>query len=167
VYGKNVVFLVEFEIETLKTALSVNLDLTEAQKKRLEQLNELDEKRSTSLHQTFVIQQQCSKWHDRFIKKKIFQNGDWALLYDSRFKDFKGKLQTRWLSPYKVDTIFDNGTVKLTTIDDAKHQSLQMDIVYDCINDHCQKKNLFLKSLADSGYHFFDGEEISPAPSKS
>jgi hypothetical protein len=120
VYGKNVVFLVEFEIETLKTNLSVNLDLTEAQKKRLEQLNELDEKCSTTLHQTFVIQQQRSKWHDRFIKKKIFQNGDWALLYDSCFKDFKGKLQTRWLGPYKVDTIFDNGTVKLMTIDDAE-----------------------------------------------
>jgi hypothetical protein len=60
----------------------------------LEQLNELDEKHSTNLHQTYVIQQQCSKWHDLFIKKKIFQNGDWALLYDSCFKNFKGNLQT-------------------------------------------------------------------------
>ena len=71
-YGKNVVFLVEFEIETLKTTLSVNLDLTEAQKKRLEQLNELDEKCSAALHQTSIIQHHHCTWHDRFIKKKIF-----------------------------------------------------------------------------------------------
>lgn len=30
VYGKSVVFLVEFEIKTLKTALAVNLDLNDA-----------------------------------------------------------------------------------------------------------------------------------------
>ena len=41
------------------------------------------------------------------------------LLYDSRFKkDFKGKLCTRWLGPYLVDRVFDNGTVHLVTIDD-------------------------------------------------
>jgi hypothetical protein len=30
VYGKSVVFPVEFEIKTLRTALAVNLDLTDA-----------------------------------------------------------------------------------------------------------------------------------------
>eukprot|EP00253_Pinus_taeda_P026082 PITA_26082 len=35
VYGKSVVFPVEFEIKTLRTALAVNLDLTNAQKTRL------------------------------------------------------------------------------------------------------------------------------------
>jgi hypothetical protein len=44
VYGKIVVFPVEFEIKTLRTALAVNLDLTDAQTTRLQQLNELDEK---------------------------------------------------------------------------------------------------------------------------
>ena len=36
--GKNDVFLVEFEIKTLRTALAVNLDLTDAQTTRLQQL---------------------------------------------------------------------------------------------------------------------------------
>jgi hypothetical protein len=36
---------VEFEIKTLRTALVVNLDLTDAQTARLQQLNELEEKR--------------------------------------------------------------------------------------------------------------------------
>ena len=40
-------------------------------------------------------------------------------MFDSRFKvDFKGKLRTRWLGPYRIDKVFDNGTVYLTTIDE-------------------------------------------------
>jgi hypothetical protein len=35
VYGKSVVFLVEFEIKNLRTALAINLDLTDAQTTRL------------------------------------------------------------------------------------------------------------------------------------
>jgi hypothetical protein len=35
---------VEFEIKTLRTALTANLDLTDAQTARLQQLNELEEK---------------------------------------------------------------------------------------------------------------------------
>ena len=65
-----------------------------AQKAILQQLNELDEKRLDAIHQTTVIQQQITKWHDRIIKKKLFQKGDWALLYDSHFKEFQGKLCT-------------------------------------------------------------------------
>ena len=45
VYGKSAIFPIEFEIKTLKTATEVNLDVTEAQKRRLNQLNELDENR--------------------------------------------------------------------------------------------------------------------------
>ena len=45
VYGKSVVFPIEFEIKTLKTTMKVNLDVIEAQKRRLNQLNELDENR--------------------------------------------------------------------------------------------------------------------------
>jgi hypothetical protein len=47
---------------------------------RLQHLNELDEKRLDAIHQTTMIQQQRKKWHDRVIKKKLFQKGDWALL---------------------------------------------------------------------------------------
>ena len=98
VYGKNVVFPIEFEIKTLKIAIEANMDLTEAQKNQFNQLNELDEKLTVVVHQTTLFQQQRSKWHDRIIKKKIFDEGDWALLYDSWFKkDFKGKLRSRWL----------------------------------------------------------------------
>lgn len=40
------------------------------------------------------------------------------MLYDSRYKDFKGKLRTRWLGPYVVERCHDNGSVKIRTIDE-------------------------------------------------
>ena len=40
-------------------------------------------------------------------------------MYDSQFKRyFKGKLHTRWMGPYRIDKVFDNGTTRLTTIDE-------------------------------------------------
>eukprot|EP00253_Pinus_taeda_P008815 PITA_08815 len=120
VFRKNVIFPVEFEIKTLRTALAVNLDLTDAQTARLQQLQELDEKRLEAIHQTMMIQQQRSKWHDKTIKQKQFQKGNWALLYDSHFENFQGKLRTRWLGPYEVAVVFPNGTVILLKIDGSR-----------------------------------------------
>ena len=40
------------------------------------------------------------------------------MLYDSRYKDFKGKLRTRWLGQYVVDKCNDNGSFLIQTIDE-------------------------------------------------
>jgi len=120
VFGRNYVFPIEFEIKTLRTAFAVNLDLNDSQTARLQQLQELDEKRLDAIHQTTLVQQQRTRWHERTIKQKQFQKGDWALLYDSCFENFQGKLRTRWLGPYEVDVVFPNGTVRLIIIDDSR-----------------------------------------------
>jgi hypothetical protein len=112
-------------VKTFRTAMQLGMDLDEAKKQRLLQLNELDEIRQDALQRTTLIQEQRTKWHDKYIKKKSFQSGDWALLYDSRFKNFKGKLSTRWLGPYEVDTVYNNGSVKINTIDE-NHTSFVM-----------------------------------------
>ena len=43
VYGKQVIFPIEFQVKTFKMAVQLGTDLSEAQNHRLEQLNELDE----------------------------------------------------------------------------------------------------------------------------
>ena len=104
------------------------------------------------------------KWHDNFIKNKVFQIGDWALLYDSRFKDFKGKLCTRWMGPYEVDAVFDNGTVRLITIDDTCASFVG--------NGHCLRlyhrptsKDAFIKHLFEkSGLKVISAKNSSFAP---
>ena len=40
------------------------------------------------------------------------------MLYDSRYKYFKGKLRTRWLGPYVVERCHDNGSGQIRTIDE-------------------------------------------------
>lgn len=66
---------------------------------------------------TKIIQHQRAKWYAKYIKERKFKSGDWALIYDSRYKDTMGKLQTRWLGPYEIDEVFQNGAVRLATID--------------------------------------------------
>ena len=95
--------------------------MNEAHINKLNQINELDEIRLSTFQHTALIQQQRARWHDDLIKKKIFPEGDWALLYDSRFQDFPGKLQTRCLGPYEIKEVHDNDTLTLTTIDGSSY----------------------------------------------
>ena len=97
VYGKKALLSIEFEFNTLRMVAQLDLDLSHAHKERLLQFNGLDEHRLQALLHTEVVQLQRKIWHDKNIKEKQFQEGDWTLLYDSRYKDFKGKLRTRWL----------------------------------------------------------------------
>ena len=60
----------------MRTTIEENMVLRKTQKNRLNQLNELDEKRTATVHHTTLIQQQRSKWHDRFIKKNMLCEGD-------------------------------------------------------------------------------------------
>jgi hypothetical protein len=95
VYVRQLLLPIEFQVRTFCIAAELGLNLDEAQKQQSLQLNELDEIRQDAIQQMILVQNQRSKWHDKFIKKKHFQPSDWALLFDSRFKTFKGKLTTR------------------------------------------------------------------------
>eukprot|EP00253_Pinus_taeda_P020713 PITA_20713 len=161
VYGKSVVFHVEFEIKTLRTALAVNIDLTDAKTARLQQLQELDEKRLNAIHQTTMIQQQRTRWHDKTIKYKQFQKGNWALLYDSRFENFQGQLRTRWLEPYEVDTVFPNGTVRLLTIDDSRTPLLVNGYRLHLYQQPISKEDFKATCMTDIHYAFL-GEPAIP-----
>ena len=99
-------------------AVQLGMNLSEAQKHRMDQLNELDEIRQDAILRTDLVQHQRTKWHDPHIKERKFQKGDWALLFDSKFKHFKGKFQTHWLGPYEIDEVFNNGAIRVNTIDE-------------------------------------------------
>lgn len=120
------------------------MDLTSTQKERLHNLNGLDEIRMEAIHHTEVVQQQRMKWHDQYIKTKEFNVGDWELLYDSRYKEFKGKLQSRWLGPYEISQFYPNGAVKLHTIHVAEFSLL--------VNGH--KLKLSKKPLQEDDFIF-------------
>ena len=52
------------------------MDLLEAQQQRSNLINELDEMRQDAIQQIDLVQQQRAQWHDKFIKKKQFQEVD-------------------------------------------------------------------------------------------
>jgi hypothetical protein len=118
VYKNHALFLIELQIKTYRMVKKLEMDLSKFQKERINQLNELDEMHQEAFHHTGLIQKQKEKWHDKFINNKLFKVEDWVLLFDSRFKNFKGKFSTRWLGPYENEVVFDNGFVKVRTIDD-------------------------------------------------
>lgn len=93
----------------------------------MEQLNELDEIRQDSIQRTKLIQQQRYRWHDKYIKERKFQPGDQALLFDSKFKYFQGKFQTHQLWPYEIEMVFDNGAIRIRTIDQEKMDHFSCD----------------------------------------
>ena len=41
-------------------------------------------------------------------------------MFDSKFKYFQGKFQTHWLGPYEIVKFFDNGAIKIRTIDEEE-----------------------------------------------
>ena len=83
---------IEFEHKTLRMALALDIELPIAQREHLLHLNSLDEMQKVALEHTELVQKQRKQWHDSHIISKKFHVGDWALLYDSQFKDMSGKL---------------------------------------------------------------------------
>ena len=67
---------IEFQIKTFWTTTEIGMNLSEAQQQRLNQINELDEMRQDALQHTYMVQHQRARWHDKFIKRKQFQEGD-------------------------------------------------------------------------------------------
>ena len=112
---------------------------------------------------TTAIQQQRMKWHNNFIKIKVFHRGDWALLYDSYFNDIKGKLCTHYMGPYEVDVVFDNGTGRLITIDDIRASFVANG---NRLRLYCRpaSKDAFIKHLSKkSGLKVINAEKSSYA----
>ena len=61
-------------MKTFRTAAQLSLNLDEAQEQRLMQLNELDEIKQDAVQRIDLIQR--TKWHDKFLKKKTFEEGN-------------------------------------------------------------------------------------------
>ena len=111
-----------------------------------------------------LIQNQRKTWHDKFIKQKQFNTRDWALLFDSRFKIFKGKLTTRWMGPYKVVTTFDNGLVKIKTIDSSEISFVVNGHRLRLYHQSTSKQDFIENILQQNEMELDEGEVIPPPP---
>jgi hypothetical protein len=114
VFGQDVLQNIETKIETLRVIVFRNGEGVESLDNRLEEIEALEEARGEALQRTQKVQEKRKAAFDkkipaenRITKDKI------VLLYDSRYRNFPSKLHTRWMGPFVVDKVFDNGSLQL------------------------------------------------------
>ena len=84
---------------------------------RLEFIELLEQERELALERMAEFQKERKMRYDRRLRIEDIQPGDSVLLWDSRHEKFLDKLHVSWMGPYKVEKVFDNGSLQLTTID--------------------------------------------------
>jgi hypothetical protein len=89
--------------------------------------------------------------------------GHYELLYDSRFQDFLGKLQTRWLGPYEINEVHDNGTVTLSTIDGSGSPFLVNGHRLRLYHQLPSKESFYQEVSKDTTIQILVGWESNPA----
>lgn len=117
VYGTEAIFPIELELPSLRVALSERLGDQASLERRLLHLECLDEIRRMSLQCMEATQLRRKTYHDGFIKPKVFQKDELVLAYDSRYGKIPGKLQQRWMGPFRVVQVFSNGSLAIQVLD--------------------------------------------------
>jgi hypothetical protein len=115
VYGMMPIQRVKHEVETTRLVGARDQDpevMTEACTKKIESLEEVCR---LSLKKTAKVQTARKRWYvGKTSSHRNILAGDKVLLYNSRYDKFPGKLQARWMGPYKVHAIYENGSMQLT-----------------------------------------------------
>ena len=117
VFGQEVLHGIEMEVETFRILATRSGQETMNPDTRLLAIEDLEEARRDALDQTIKVQLERKFDHDdRIPKDHHIRIGGMVLLYDNRHLNFPGKLHTRWMGPYKVQQIFDNGSLQLADL---------------------------------------------------
>nr|GEW92753.1 reverse transcriptase domain-containing protein [Tanacetum cinerariifolium] len=117
VYGKYCHLPIDLEHKAYWDLKHANFDLKTTGDHQKLQLNELNELRDQTYKNSLIYKEKMKKLHDFKIKNRIFNVGDWVLLFNSRLKIFLGKLKTRWLGALTITKVFPYGTVELSQPD--------------------------------------------------
>ena len=91
----------------------LNMNLEMAGKKRMLQLNELDELRHNACDSSRIYKENTKAWHDKHLVHNEFKSRQQVLLFNSRLKLFSRKLRLRWSGSFVITQVFPYDSVEL------------------------------------------------------
>jgi hypothetical protein len=106
VYGLEATLPNEYEVESLRVAVSTRLTDEQSLKNRLTDLEALDERRRMAAQHIEAIQRRRKITFDKRHKKRALRPGMMVMIQDARKLEFPGKFDVVWLEPYLVNEVF-------------------------------------------------------------
>ncbi|XP_038885769.1 uncharacterized protein LOC120076060 [Benincasa hispida] len=94
----------ELEHKAMCACKKLNFDLANARRVQKLQLSQSVEWRRDAYENSKLYKERTKKWHDDRINNRTF---------------VEGKLKSHWSRPFRIKTIFPNGTMELTIEDES------------------------------------------------
>ena len=102
-YGLEAVVPMEYIVPSLRIAVEQKWSEQESLPFRIEGLMHLEQDRIQSAYVSTMIQNRRTAWMNKHMKKKVFQQGDKVLVYNSKLGKFPGKLKLQYSGPFLID----------------------------------------------------------------
>ena len=117
IYGLEAVLSIEFEIRSLRLAISERLDTLESLKARLTGLEAFNKSRQLASQHVEVAERRCKIAFDKSNKVRTLKPGMWVMVQDAQMLEFLAKFDALWTGSYVIKEVFSNNSVQLKTLD--------------------------------------------------